>query len=149
MPHRFEQFAFVPFTTGNLGYDLLGEYIERRRFHPQGIEFSADGKMILVTNEADENVSVHEIATGKLVKKIDTKQYGNRPRGIKMSPNGQLYVASLEYGNKLVVLDSQFNVLKVVSTGEVPYGLAFDRKGERLFVALAKGKALQVFDTAT
>jgi YVTN family beta-propeller protein len=115
----------------------------------EGIEFSADGKMIIVTNEADENVSVHEIATGNLVKKISTREYGNRPRGIKMAPDGKSYVASLEYGNKLVVMDSQFNVLKVVPTGEVPYGLSFDRKGERLFIALSKGKALQVFDTKT
>jgi YVTN family beta-propeller protein len=115
----------------------------------EGIEFSADGKMILVTNEADENVSVHEIATGNLVKKIDTKKYGNRPRGIKMAPDGKSYAATLEYGNKLVILDGKFNVVKVVDTGEVPYGLAFDRKGERLFVALAKGKALQVFDAKT
>jgi YVTN family beta-propeller protein len=115
----------------------------------EGIEFSADGKHIIVTNEADENLSVHEIATGKLVKKIDTRKYGNRPRGIKMAPDGKSYVASLEYGNKLVVMDGQFNILKVVSTGEVPYGLAFDRSGKRLFVALAKGKALQVFDTKT
>jgi YVTN family beta-propeller protein len=115
----------------------------------EGIEFSADGKKILVTNEADENVTVHEIATGKLVKKIDTKRYGNRPRGIKRAPDGRSYAATLEYGNKLVILDERFNVTKVVSTGEVPYGLAFDRKGERLFVALAKGKALQVFDAKT
>jgi YVTN family beta-propeller protein len=115
----------------------------------EGIEFSADGKKILVTNEADENVTVHEIATGKLVKKIDTRKYGNRPRGIKRAPDGKSYAATLEYGNKLVILDEQFNVSKVVSTGEVPYGLAFDRKGERLFVALAKGKALQVFDAKT
>jgi YVTN family beta-propeller protein len=115
----------------------------------EGIEFSADGKMILVTNEADENISVHEIATGKLVKKISTKQYGNRPRGIKMAPDGKSYAATLEYGNKLVVLDADFNVVKSLSTGEVPYGLAFDRKGERLFVALSKGKALQVFDAKT
>ena len=115
----------------------------------EGIEFSADGKMILVTNEADENISVHEIATGKLVKKISTKKYGNRPRGIKMAPDGKSYAATLEYGNKLVLLDADFNVVKALSTGEVPYGLAFDRKGERLFVALSKGKALQVFDTKT
>ena len=113
----------------------------------EGIEFSADGKRILITNEADENVSVHDIASGKLVKKISTKKYGNRPRGIKMAPDGKSYVASLEYGNKLVIMDSKFKVLKVVQTGEVPYGLAFDRKGDRLFVALAKGAALQVFDT--
>lgn len=115
----------------------------------EGIEFSADGKRILVTNEADENITVHDIATGKLVKKISTAQYGNRPRGIKRAPDGKSYAATLEYGNKLVILDHQFNVSKVVSTGEVPYGLAFDRKGERLFVALAKGKALQIFDTRT
>jgi YVTN family beta-propeller protein len=115
----------------------------------EGIEFSADGKKILVTNEADENITVHDIQTGKLLKTIDTKQYGNRPRGIKMSPNGKMYVGSLEYGNKLVVLDGDFNVTKIVSTGEVPYGLAFDRDGKHLYVALAKGKALQVFDTQT
>jgi YVTN family beta-propeller protein len=115
----------------------------------EGIEFSADGKNILITNEADENISVHEIATGKLVKKVSTKEYGNRPRGIKMSPDGKYYAATIEYGNKLVVLDGGYNVVKVVPTGEVPYGLAFDRKGERLFVALSKGKALQIFDTST
>jgi YVTN family beta-propeller protein len=115
----------------------------------EGIEFSADGKHIVVTNEADENLTVHEIATGKLVKTIPTKSYGNRPRGIKMAPDGKSYAATLEYGNKLLVLNDKFDVVKVVSTGEVPYGLAFDRKGERLFVALAKGKALQVFDTKT
>jgi len=115
----------------------------------EGIEFSADGKNILITNEADENISVHEIATGKLVKKVSTKEYGNRPRGIKIAPDGNSYAATLEYGNKLVVLDGGYNVVKVVPTGEVPYGLAFDRKGERLFVALSKGKALQIFDTST
>jgi len=115
----------------------------------EGIEFSADGRNILITNEADENISVHEIETGKLVKKISTKEYGNRPRGIKIAPDGKYYAASLEYGNKLVVLDAGYNVIKALPTGETPYGLAFDRKGERLFVALAKGKALQIFDTKT
>jgi YVTN family beta-propeller protein len=115
----------------------------------EGIEFSADGKKIIVTNEADENITVHEIATGNLVKKVSTAEYGHRPRGIKMAPGGKNYAATLEYGNKLVVLDDKFDVVKVVPTGEVPYGLAFDRKGEHLFVALAKGKALQVFDART
>lgn len=115
----------------------------------EGIEFSADGKKILITNEADENISVHDIETGNLVKKISTREYGNRPRGIKMAPDGKSYAATIEYGNKLVILDGDFKVVKAIPTGEVPYGLAFDRKGERLFVALAKGKALQIFDTKT
>jgi len=115
----------------------------------EGIEFSADGTKILVTNEADETVTVHDIESGALVKTISTREFGNRPRGIKMAPDGQSYVASIEYGNKLVVLDSEFNVVKTVPTGAVPYGLSFDRDGKRLFVALAKGKVIQVFDTST
>ena len=115
----------------------------------EGIEFSADGKKILITNEADENVTVHDIASGKLVKTISTKEYGNRPRGVKRSPDGSYYVVSIEYGDKLVVIDGEFNIKKVLATGSVPYGLAFDRSGKHLYVALAKGKALQVFDTAT
>lgn len=115
----------------------------------EGIEFSADGKNIIVTNEADENVSVHNIDTGELVKKISTREYGNRPRGIKMAPDGQSYVASIEYGDKLVVLDADFNIIKTISTGAVPYGLSFDRDGKRLYVALSKGGVIQVFDTST
>lgn len=135
--------AVVDLKQGRVLREIIGG------METEGIEFSADGKNILITNEADENISVHEIESGKLVKKISTKEYGNRPRGIKMSPDGKHYAATIEYGNKLVVLDSGFNVVKALSTGEVPYGLAFDRKGERLFVALSKGKALQIFDTRT
>ena len=31
----------------------------------------------------------------------------------------------------------------------MPYGIAFDKSGERLFVALNKDKAIEVFDTKT
>jgi YVTN family beta-propeller protein len=135
--------AVVDLKQGKVVREIVGG------METEGIEFSADGKRILITNEADENISVHDIETGKLVKKISTKEYGNRPRGIKMSPDGKLYAATLEYGNKLIVLDAQYKVIKAIPTGEVPYGLAFDRKGERLYVALSKGKALQIFDTRT
>lgn len=137
------QVAVVDLVKGKVIRAIVGG------METEGIEFSADGKHIVVTNEADENLTVHEIATGKLVKTIDTREYGNRPRGVKMAPDGKSYVASIEYGNKLVVLDSKFNVTKVVPTGDVPYGVAFDRKGEKLFVALARGKTLQVFDAKT
>jgi YVTN family beta-propeller protein len=135
--------AVVDLKQGKVIREIVGG------METEGIEFSADGRNILITNEADENISVHEIESGKMVKKIATKSYGNRPRGIKMSPDGKLYAATLEYGNKLLVLDGDFKVIKAIPTGEVPYGLAFDRKGEKLFVALSKGKALQVFDTKT
>jgi YVTN family beta-propeller protein len=135
--------AIVDLKTGKKTAEIIGG------METEGIEFSADGKKIIITNEADENLSVHDIASGKLLKKIDTKPYGHRPRGIKMAPDGKSYIATIEHGNKFVVLDAEFNVVKAVPTGDTPYGVAFDRSGSRLFIALAKGKSLQVFDPAT
>ena len=128
-----------------------GKVLRRIRggMETEGIEFSADGKHILVTNEADDDVTVHNIATGKKVKTIDVKSYGDRPRGIKRAPDGKSYVATIEHGNTLVVIDAKYNVVKSVPTGDTPYGLAFDRSGERLFVANSKSKNLQVYDTKT
>ena len=115
----------------------------------EGIEFSKDGKKLIVTNEADNTVTVHDIGTRKLVKTVKTADYGNRPRGIKVSPDGKTYVATLEVGNKFMVMDSNFKVVKTVDTGKSPYGVAFDRKGERLYVAAGQDKKLEVFDAKT
>ncbi len=115
----------------------------------EGLEFSADGKKLIVTNEADNTITVHNLSTGKLLKTIHTKKYGERPRGIKVSPDGSFYVSTLEYGNKFIVLDKNFKVIKEVATGQAPYGISFDSKGERLYVATAKDKQLQVFNAKT
>ena len=115
----------------------------------EGVEFSKDGKKIIITNEADNTITIHNFATGKLLKTISTKEYGDRPRGIKASPDGSYYVATLEYGNKFMVLDKKFNVTRTVETGQAPYGISFDRKGERIFIATSKEKALQVFNAKT
>ncbi|HUL41515.1 MAG TPA: beta-propeller fold lactonase family protein [Burkholderiales bacterium] len=113
----------------------------------EGIEFSPDGKLMLVTNEGDNTVTVYNISNGKLVKTIDTTKYGNRPRGIKVSPDGKMYAVTLEFSNKLLILSRKLDIIKTVPTGDAPYGLAFDRQGKRLFVAAARSKQLQVFNT--
>jgi YVTN family beta-propeller protein len=115
----------------------------------EGIEFSADGKQLVVTNEADNTVTVHNLKTGKLLKTIKTHQYGDRPRGVKVSPDGKTYIVTLEYGNKFLVLNKSFKVLRTVDTGATPYGISYDRKGERIYVAANKAKTLEVFDAKT
>ncbi len=115
----------------------------------EGIEFTPDGKSLVVTNEADNTLTLHDIATGRQTKKVDTAKYGVRPRGIKISPDGKTYVATLEFSNNFLVLDEKLDPVKTVATGQTPYGVAFDRKGERLYVATARAKALEVFDAKT
>lgn len=115
----------------------------------EGIEFSKDGSQLVITNEADNTVTVHNIESGDLVKTIQTHEHGDRPRGIKASPDGNNYLATLEYGNKFMVLDKDYNLVKLVDTAETPYGVSYDTKGERIFVAANKAKVLQVFDAKT
>jgi YVTN family beta-propeller protein len=141
--HEPAHIAVVDLDTGRLVRSITGG------LETEGIEFSADGRRLLVTNEADNNVSVHDIATGKLLRKIDLKPYGTRPRGIKMAPDGKRFVVTLEFSNAFVVIDENDKVVQSVKTGEAPYGVAFDRTGKRLFVAAARSKILQVFDADT
>lgn len=115
----------------------------------EGVEFSKDGKQIIITNEADNTVTVHNYKTGKLTKTIKTTEYGDRPRGIKVSPDGSTYIATLEFGNNFIVLDKNFNHLKTIATPLAPYGVSFDKKGERLFVASSKGQKLTAFNAKT
>lgn len=115
----------------------------------EGIEFSADGKNLVITNEADNTITVHSIETGELVKTISTHEQGDRPRGIKVSPDGNTYIATLEYGNKFMVLDKDFNLIRTVDTGKVPYGISFDATGEHIYVAANKEKTLEIFDAKT
>ncbi len=115
----------------------------------EGVEFSKDGKQLVITNEADNTVTVHNMKSGKLIKTIKTHEYGDRPRGVKVSPDGKTYLVTLEYGNKFMVMDKKFKVLRTVDTGATPYGISYDRKGERIFVAANKAKTLEVYDAKT
>jgi len=113
----------------------------------EGIEFNKDGTQIIVTNEADNTVTIHDLQSGELLKTFDVKPYGDRPRGIKMSPKGNIFVSTLEHSDNFIVLDQEYNHLQTVDTGKNPYGVAFDATGDRLFVASSKSKLLEVFET--
>jgi YVTN family beta-propeller protein len=43
------------------------------------------------------------------------------------------------------MMDTNFNVIKSVPTAAKPYGIAFDRAGNRVFVSAAAAHKLQVF----
>ena len=115
----------------------------------EGVEFSPDGKLILVTNEGDDTVSIYRVGTGKPVREVQLPK-GSRPRGIKASPDARQYVVTLENSNKFVVLDGKsFAIVKTVDTKLGPYGVSFDPSGKRLLVAASRDKTLQVFDGST
>lgn len=135
--------AIVDLKKGKVISEIIGKP------ETEGVEFSKDGKRMIVTNESDNSITVHDMKSGKLLKSISVGQYGERPRGIKVSPDGKTIVTTLEYADKLLVLNDKFEVVKEVATGKTPYGVSFDRAGNRIFVAANKEKSMQVFDAKT
>lgn len=115
----------------------------------EGLEFSPDGKLMIVANEAQNNLGVYDIATGKQVKNINLESYGRRPRGVKVSPHKDLYAVTMEGSGTLLLLDPNFNVLHATQTAAKPYGVAFDQSGTRIFVVAAAAQKLQVFAADT
>ncbi|MGA3092308.1 MAG: hypothetical protein ABSD75_27200 [Terriglobales bacterium] len=111
----------------------------------EGIEFSRDGKLMLVANESQETIGVFAEDTGAHLRDVDLKSYGIRPRGVRVSPQGNSYAVSMESSGTLLTMDQNFNVIKAVPTAAKPYGLAFDRSGKRIFVSAALAGKLQVF----
>jgi DNA-binding beta-propeller fold protein YncE len=115
----------------------------------EGVEFSRDGKQMLVANESQDTIGVFDAASGQHIRDVDLKSYGIRPRGVKVSPQGDKYAVTMETSGTLVELDSNLNVIKAVPTGAKPYGLTFDRAGKRIFVSAAMARKLQVFSAET
>ncbi|MGT2429539.1 YncE family protein [Cupriavidus basilensis] len=88
----------------------------------EGIEFSPDARLLLVTNEGDDTVSVYERASGRRLNLLKTPP-GSRPRGIKVSPDGRRYIVTLESANAFLVLDAaDYRVLRTVPTRAGPTG---------------------------
>lgn len=135
--------AIVDFKGGKVVSEIVGKP------ETEGVEFSKDGKQMFVTNESDNSITVHDVSSGKLLKSIPLAKYGNRPRGIKISPDGKTLVTTMEYADKMLVINDKFEVIKEVPTAKTPYGVSFDRSGNRIFVAANKDRLLQVFDAKT
>lgn len=115
----------------------------------EGIEFSQDGKQIIVTNEGDNSLTVYDSATLKQTQRIDLTAFGARPRGIKVSPDGRGYVVTMENANSFIWLDVSFKFIRSVPTEVGPYGVAFDPRGRYIWVAASRAGQLQVFDAKT
>ena len=115
----------------------------------EGLEFSPDGKLLIVANEAQDNLGVYDVVTGQQLKNINLASYGKRPRGVKVSPLGNGYAVTMEGSGTLLSLDPNFNVVHTTQTAEKPYGVAFDSEGKRIFVVAAAAQKLQVFAADT
>jgi YVTN family beta-propeller protein len=111
----------------------------------EGLEFSRDGKVLIVANEAQDSLGLYDARSGSLIREINLKSFGIRPRGVKVSPRGDSYAVTMEASGTLLTLDQNFHVTKSIATAAKPYGVAFDPDGRHIFVAAAAAQTLQIF----
>ena len=111
----------------------------------EGIEFSEDGKSLFVANEAQNTLSIFNIATGQRTREVDLAGYGSRPRGVKRSPQGNEYAVTMEVSATLLLLDRNLNVTRSAKTGAMPDGVSFDQQGRRVVVAAARAQKIQFY----
>ena len=127
----------------------VGDWARRRTFtagiETEGLEFSADGKQLIVANEGQNTLGIYDVATGKPLRTVNLADAGKLPRGVKRSPLGNGYAVTMEESGTLVLLDRAFHVVRTAPTGARPYGVAYDRSGTRILVAAAAARKLQVF----
>ena len=136
----------VSITNGKIIQDI------QAGIETEGIEFTHDRQAIIVTNENDSTVSVHDIKSGDQLASVDLKQYGKRPRGIKRSPVGNFYAVTMEHSDNVVLIANDLNeysVVESIPTGKNPYGLMFSEDGERLYVLASKSQQMLVYDMAS
>ena len=120
----------------------------------EGMDFSPNGRELIVANEGDDTVVVYDLirghaTSGRAIKRIDVSRFGKRPRGVRVSPDGSRVVVTLESSDNFLVLDSQYNVLKAIPTGKGPYGVAFEPGGATLWIAAARSNQIEVLDAKT
>jgi YVTN family beta-propeller protein len=131
----------MEFTTA--GWSRVRSFVAGKE--TEGLEFSPDGKTLIVANEAQDSLGIYDVATGKLERQVNVSSYGKRPRGVKVSPQGNSYAVTMEGSGTLLSLDSNFDVVRSIATAAKPYGVAFNRQGTRIFVAAAAARKLQVY----
>src|SRR5574340_299795 len=60
----------------------------------EGVEFSPDDRSIGVANEGNDTLAIYDKSNGRLERTIDVRQWGSRPRGVKVSPDGKTWVVT-------------------------------------------------------
>ncbi len=131
--------------------------------HPNAILASRDGSRLFVANANDDNVSVIDTKTNRVVETIPILLEGGLPQGtspdaLALSPDGKtLYVAAsamnavavVKLGEKAAptagTTEARSRVAGFIPTGAFPGGLAVSPNGKTLFVANIEG----IFSRAT
>jgi len=113
---------------------------------PEQLDVSHDGTRVFVANEDAGQLSVIDVASGKIV---DSFKMGDEPEGVSVHPiEGNLVYATSEEDGAVFVIDvAARKVLKRIAVGPRPRSVAFTPDGKHAYVPSENGGTLSLIDT--
>jgi YVTN family beta-propeller protein len=115
-------------------------------------QFTDDGKQLWVSSEIGGTVSVIDVATRKIIKKIGFEIPGIQkesiqPVGIKISNDGKLAFIALGPAARVAVIDTaKLEVEKYLLVGQRVWHLAFSPDEKRMFTTNGVSNDVSVID---
>jgi len=119
---------------------------------PRFAEFSTDGKFLWVSAEVGGTVSVIDVATRKVIKKITFKipsvtDEQIQPVGVRLTKDGSKAFVALGPANRVAVIDAKtYDVQKYLPVGQRVWQLAFTPDQKQLFTTNGTSNDVSVID---
>ncbi|QAA35322.1 YVTN family beta-propeller repeat-containing protein [Clostridium manihotivorum] len=115
--------------------------------HPAHVVFTEDGKYVLVTNNADNNVALLDAHTYNLITNIPV---GNGPHGFRISSDSKYaYVANMGEDTVSVVDVENRKEIKKLKVGKTPVTTGITKDGKTLVVTINSENSLAIVDLAS
>ena len=107
---------------------------------PRHLVLDPRGRFLYATLNGEGSVVKIDRRTGHVVRRVST---GRDPRSMTIAPDGRtLYVVNYFSNTVSVLRSSDLALLQTVSTADRPIGITYDRRGNRVWVALYSGAIL-------
>ncbi len=121
---------------------------------PRAATFTADSQQLWVTSEIGSTLTVFDVASKQMVKKLAFKIAGVtqtlvQPVGVVVDPQRRYGYVALGPANRVAVIDAQtLEVVAYLLTGKRVWHLAFSSDGRYLYTTNGASHDLTVIDTA-
>jgi YVTN family beta-propeller protein len=113
---------------------------------PEHLVLAPDGERLFVSGDRSGKVSEVSIETGKVLRDFEM---GKRLHGLDISDDGRWLFVSVISDDKLVALDPQTGVRRVLPLAPAPYHLGAVRGTGKLYVSSRKEAKIWVVDQAS